>query len=163
MSQSSISPSEHIKSGLAIVREHPLTSKLFDDIGFNKVDSGAQKVSHASRPGRTTTSSTGTGNKMSAGTKAPVTIVSSFYRIDSGKKHRVSGKLILLLLRALQLVLQAHTRIVSPLRVSRMVDKLSRLRRITDHFLLCSLDERLHSKFEREQGEPYSLSRLEYM
>ncbi|GAA5976877.1 hypothetical protein JCM5350_007275 [Sporobolomyces pararoseus] len=90
VSQSSISPSEHIKSGLAIVREHPLTSKLFDDIGFNKVDSGAQKVSHASKPGRTTTSSTGTGNKMSAGTKAPVTIVSSFYRIDSGKKHRVS-------------------------------------------------------------------------
>ncbi|GAA5954821.1 hypothetical protein JCM3765_007784 [Sporobolomyces pararoseus] len=89
VSQSSISPSEHLKSGLAIVREHPLASKLFDDIGFNKVNSGAQKVSHASKPGRTS-SATGTGNKMTAGTKAPVTIVSSFYRIDTGKKHRVS-------------------------------------------------------------------------
>jgi hypothetical protein len=89
VSQSSISPSEHLKSGLAIVREHPLASKLFDDIGLNKMGSGAQKVSHASKPGRT---ASGTGSKMSGGTKAQVTIVSSFYRIDSGKKHRVSGE-----------------------------------------------------------------------
>lgn len=92
--QSSVSPSEHIRSGLAIVREHPLASKLFDDIGFNKLESNAaQKVSHASKPGRTSSSSTtaGTGTKMSGGLKAPVTIVSSFYRIDTGKKHRVSG------------------------------------------------------------------------
>lgn len=88
VSQSSISPSEHLRSGFAIVREHPLTSKLLD-IGLNKVDFGAQRVSHASKPGRT--KATGTGNKMSAGKKASVTIVSSFYRIDSGKKHRVSG------------------------------------------------------------------------
>ncbi|GAA5887178.1 hypothetical protein JCM16303_002217 [Sporobolomyces ruberrimus] len=87
VSQSSISPSEHLRSGFAIVREHPLTSKLLD-IGLNKVDFGAQRVSHASKPGRT--KATGTGNKISAGKKAPVTIVSSFYRIDSGKKHRVS-------------------------------------------------------------------------
>ncbi|GAA6011354.1 hypothetical protein JCM11491_002755 [Sporobolomyces phaffii] len=88
VSQSTVSPSEHLRSGLAIVREHPLASKLLD-IGLNKAGSGAaQKVSHASKPGRT--SATAAANKMSAGSNAPVTIVSSFYRIDSGKKHRVS-------------------------------------------------------------------------
>ncbi|GAA5894452.1 uncharacterized protein JCM6883_002107 [Sporobolomyces salmoneus] len=88
--RSSVSPSEHIRSGLARVREHPLASKLFDDIGFSKIEpTAALKVSHASRPGGNN-STAGNGSKMVGGLKAPVTIVSSFYRIDSGKKHRVS-------------------------------------------------------------------------
>lgn len=119
--QSSVSPSEHIRSGLAIVREHRLASKLFDDIGFNKLESNAaQKVSHASKPGRTSSSSSttaGTGAKMSAGLKAPVTIVSSFYRIDTGKKHRVSGTpLSLLPLFRFFDKLSAHPRLIHSLQ-----------------------------------------------
>ncbi|GAA5823002.1 hypothetical protein JCM5353_007849 [Sporobolomyces roseus] len=88
VNQSSISPSEHIQNGLARVREHPFASKLLDNVGLNKVGTGAVRVSHASKPGRTP-SATGS-KKMSGGVKSPVTIVSSFYRIDTGKKHRIS-------------------------------------------------------------------------
>ena len=93
VNHSSISPSEHIQNGLARVREHPFASRLLDNVGLNAVGTGgtgAVRVSHASKPGRTP-SATG-AKKMSGGTKSSVTIVSSFYRIDTGKKHRISGK-----------------------------------------------------------------------
>lgn len=148
VNQSSISPSEHIQNGLARVREHPFASKLLDNVGLNKVGTGAVRVSHASKPGRTP-SATGS-KKMSGGVKSPVTIVSSFYRIDTGKKHRISGRFTRLhYLRELPTDVMGR----DTCRIPRMVDKLPWFRRTSHHFLLRSLDGCLHSKLTRQQGE----------
>ncbi|GAA5923897.1 uncharacterized protein JCM15063_005493 [Sporobolomyces koalae] len=83
VSQSSVSPSERIQHGIDKVRQHPFASALLDKTSSL---ASAIHVHKLSRPAN----SVGASASDSTRSNTSVTIVSSFYRIDSGKKHRVS-------------------------------------------------------------------------
>ncbi|GAA6061179.1 hypothetical protein JCM10212_002392 [Sporobolomyces blumeae] len=68
--------SERIRDKIDVVRHHPYAHKL---LGSTEADKDALGREASVSP-----------KKMTTGIRKPVTIVSSFYRIETGKKHRVS-------------------------------------------------------------------------